>query len=120
MSAIRFMLANKCPHCHKGQVFKSSNLISLRIGKMNESCPCCHMDFNQEPGFYWGAMYVSYGLALLQVAITGTLLFFFSMQFDFWSLGIIVAVLLLLAPFNYRISRLAWLYMFAKMPKTYG
>jgi len=73
------------------------------------------MDFNQEPGFYWGAMYVSYGLSLAQVFLTAVVLFLFSMPFDFKSLGIILGVLLLLAPLNYRISRLVWLYLFAKV-----
>lgn len=114
MSTIKSILTNRCPLCHRGQVFASSNLFDLRIGRMNESCPCCHMDFAQEPGFYWGAMYVSYALALLQVFATGLALFLFSMPFDFRSLGIILAVLLLLAPLNYRISRLVWLYLFAR------
>ena len=74
MNALRSIMSNKCPRCHKGNVFSNSNLLALRVGKMNERCPCCHLDFQQEPGFYWGAMYVSYALALLQVLLTGAIL----------------------------------------------
>lgn len=114
MSAVRLILANRCPRCQKGTVFSDTSLMSLRIGKMNERCPCCQMDFAQEPGFYWGAMYVSYALSLVQVFTTAAVLLALSMPFEFKSLAILVGVLLLFSPLNYRVSRLTWLFLFAK------
>lgn len=110
------MFSNRCPNCHQGKVFPNGNLLSLKIDKMNDECPVCHTDFNVEPGFYWGAMYVSYALALVQVVLTAIVLFIIKRPlFDVTSLGIILGVMLLLAPFNYRVSRLVWLSLFAKI-----
>lgn len=62
----------KCPHCHEGEFFvgKSAYRYST-IGKIHEKCPHCGEKYSKEPGFYYGAMYVAYGLGVaLFVAIT--------------------------------------------------
>ncbi len=51
----------KCPHCHEGDMFKTSPLEG--IYNMHKECPKCHQPFELEPGFYWGAMYVGYALS---------------------------------------------------------
>lgn len=109
------LLKNECPRCHEGKAFQNSNLFSFRDEVMNKECPVCHLNFTREPGFYWGAMYVSYALAVLEVLVT----YFIcriagSGTFDLINLWIILSTILLLSPFNYRISRLVWLYMFPK------
>ena len=104
---------NECPRCHQGKAFPNSNLFSFRAEVMNKECPVCHLNFTKEPGFYWGSMYVSYGLAILEIFFTyvACLLAGFA-AFDFINLWIIVGVILVLSPFNFRLSRLIWLYIF--------
>ncbi len=34
---------------------------------MHDECPSCGLRFNREPGYFLGAMYVSYGLALVAI-----------------------------------------------------
>ena len=58
------LLTNKCPNCKEGKVFEKDNLFTYRPNPMHEACPVCKADFKKEPGFYWGAMYASYGLAV--------------------------------------------------------
>ena len=37
---------------------------------MNEDCPVCGLDFDRgEPGYFTGAMYVSYALAIPLIAL---------------------------------------------------
>jgi hypothetical protein len=61
----------KCPKCHSGNMFSSSNTYNLRkIHEMPEHCQECGQSFNPEPGFYTGAMYVNYGLTVVLSAIT--------------------------------------------------
>ena len=37
---------------------------------MNENCPLCGLDFDRgEPGYFTGAMYVSYGMAIPLIAL---------------------------------------------------
>ena len=108
-----YLIANKCPNCHKGRVFPNSNLFTYNKDEMYKKCPVCHTNFEKEPGFYWGAMYVSYGLGVLEAFITYFICRLSGVgMFDWTNLAIIVLALLLLAPFNFRMARLIWQHLF--------
>ena len=47
----------RCPHCCEGKIY-------LRGMKMNERCPVCNLHFEREPGYFMGALYISYALAI--------------------------------------------------------
>ncbi|HOZ86692.1 MAG TPA: hypothetical protein PL029_02990 [Bacteroidia bacterium] len=57
------ILTEKCPHCGKGQVFKKKDQM-LQLPVMYERCKNCNYFFDREPGYFLGAMYISYGLAV--------------------------------------------------------
>ena len=48
-------------------MFRSS--IFTGFPKMHERCPTCGLKFEREPGYFLGAMYVSYGLALVTIVV---------------------------------------------------
>jgi len=105
----------KCPKCKKNNIFNSNgNLFRLQIPKMNERCKNCNYKYEIETGFFFGAMYVSYGLTVAQIAIFSILSFFFfeaSLLTTF--LGVIV-VSVLLSILNYKLARTIWIYLFYK------
>ncbi|OCB74440.1 DUF983 domain-containing protein [Flavobacterium crassostreae] len=108
------ILNNTCPHCHVGKVFDEKNIF-LNIGfpKMHPTCSHCHHKFEKEPGYFFGAMYISYGLTVAQAIATYIIAqFFFPVAFDLRIIPIIALVILALASFNIRFSRLLWIYMF--------
>lgn len=108
------ILKTKCPNCHKDCLFKSKRIFALKIGKMNSSCSQCGHDFEREPGFYTGAMYVSYGLSLIEIAIVYIVCRIAGMEtYDYSILIIMVLVLLVLLTFNFKVSRAVWLYIFS-------
>ena len=110
------IIKDECPHCHQGKVFQNANLLSYKTGTMNSECPVCHASFTREAGFYWGAMYVSYALAVLEAFITYFVcLALGSGSFDMINLWAILTVILALSPFNFRMARLTWLYIFANI-----
>jgi len=78
---------------------------------MWEQCPTCGLKFGREPGYFLGAMYISYGLGLL--AIMGFGLFLWLLT-D-WSLQKIfvwaVLLFLPLAPSLTLLSRVLWIYI---------
>lgn len=90
---------------------------------MHENCLICEEDFKREPGFYFGAAYVSYALTVaLWVAVLVALI-----CFDWWGwisfsffedvplfLACGIGVLLLLMPVILRLSRSIWIHMFTK------
>jgi len=66
---------NKCPRCQTGNFFAVNNPYDLkRFDQMNAQCLCCGERFEREPGYYTGALYVSYAyyvaLVVLIVGLT--------------------------------------------------
>ena len=123
-SKFRSLLLCKCPQCQIGDLFLEKNAYRLRhMTKMHANCPQCNEDFQREPGFYFGAAYVSYGLTVaLWVAVLVALTTFNAIgwiEFGFYThvvtfLTVGITCLLLLLPLVYRISRSIWIRMFVK------
>jgi uncharacterized protein (DUF983 family) len=108
------ILKNECPNCNKGKVFKDKNIfLNFSFPKMNEYCSHCHSKFQKEPGYFFGAMYINYGLNVAQGIATYCIAqFFFEKRFDLRIIPIIATVIIALTFFNLRLSRLIWIYMF--------
>ncbi len=106
---------NKCPKCHQSNVFKISNAYNLKdFDKMHVSCNCCGEVFEKEPGFFYGAMYVSYALMVGWFLISWALDYLF-FKLETWQFLIFIsATILVFAPLTFRISRLIWLNFFIK------
>ena len=92
-----------------GKIFRYS--IFRGFPKMFERCPICDLKFEREEGYFLGAMYISYGLALVTIAIIVVLLRFFTN----WSIvkDIVWAIVLFLplAPTLTLLSRVLWIYL---------
>ena len=76
---------------------------------MNERCPVCDLKFEREEGYFLGAMYISYGLALIFIIGLAGLLW----ALLHWSIRkSVISVLLFLpaAPFIALFSRVLWIY----------
>lgn len=105
----------KCPRCHKGNLFLSPNPYSFSdIDKMPDNCPVCGQKYWLEPGFYYGAMYISYALTIalsVSVFVAMIVLWHFDM---YWYLGINSTAILLLFPPIFRVSRAIWANIFIK------
>lgn len=83
---------------------------------MHKSCPYCGLDYEPEPGFYWGAMYISYAFSVGVVLITGFVLYFFFNDPELWVyLVSIPLALLAFMPFMFRYSRVLLLYFLARV-----
>ncbi|QKJ31160.1 DUF983 domain-containing protein [Mucilaginibacter mali] len=105
------MLHGKCPRCRRGDMFKGP-MYSLRSAGMRDVCPHCNLLFEIEPGYFYAAMYVSYAMnvAELVTLALGTWLLTGNMESPWLYLSVILSGCLLLAPFNYRYSRILMLY----------
>jgi uncharacterized protein (DUF983 family) len=79
---------------------------------MHEHCPHCGADFQNEPGFYLGAMYVSYAFTVaIFVGCWIALRVLLDPSLATYMLVVIIASIIF-APFNFRLSRIIWLYWF--------
>jgi uncharacterized protein (DUF983 family) len=103
----------KCPKCRTGEIFPYSAFNLTKFNRMNERCPNCDVRLEPEPGFYQGAMYVSYGFTVMFMVIIGILLYYLANDPNEWIyVGTVIGVMILLAPLNYRYSRVIYLYSF--------
>ena len=112
------ILFNKCPRCHKGDFYKPGNPYKLFFEKepVNKACSACEQPYEPEPGYYYGAMFVSYALnvgVFIAVWLATQLLFPASLSI-FEEVVIIGVVLVLIAPLSLYYSKLIWINFFVK------
>ena len=113
-SKLNAILSNKCPACRKGDFFVSRNPYTIeKFGKMHEKCSICDQKYSIEPGFYFGAAYVSYGLnvALFVVSVIMVYLFVEEPSITIYVTAIIVPTIIL-TPILFRLSRIIWATIF--------
>jgi len=106
----------KCPRCRKGDMYKEPFQLSNPLD-MNEHCSNCGQEFIPEPGFYFGAMFLSYIFSAWFLLLPTLLLVFY---YD-WSVNAAMGITLLLAALIYlrvlRGSRALWLHLMVKYDK---
>jgi uncharacterized protein (DUF983 family) len=104
----------KCPRCRVGNVFAFGVFEKLSsFTKMNEVCPHCKVRLEPEPGFYQGAMYVGYAITVSCIVAVSVFLYFFAGHPSEWVyIGCVVGIMILIIPYNYRYSRILYLYFF--------
>jgi uncharacterized protein (DUF983 family) len=95
----------RCPRCREGPVFRSTLA-------MNERCPVCGLLFGRgDPGYFTGAMYVSYALAIPLITL---LTLVEHLLLPGWTLLRLVllawALCVPLIPWLWQYSRVLWIY----------
>lgn len=50
----------KCPRCQEGELFESGSFSFNKPFDMHKECPECNLNYMPEPGYYYGAMFISY------------------------------------------------------------
>lgn len=112
------ILNAKCPKCHEGNFFKYKfSFNPTKITKLHENCSNCNLKYMMEPSFFYGAMYINYGITV-GIAVVSFLIAKLGFQLELLSSFLVVLVcLILLAPINLRLSRILWINMFVSYDK---
>ena len=104
----------KCPKCHEGDLFPTGTFSFQKPFDMHDRCPNCNENYAPEPGFYYGAMFISYiitgwfCLAFVGLLILG---FGWSINASFAALIVVIAILFV---WIFRISRSLWINVVVK------
>jgi uncharacterized protein (DUF983 family) len=97
------IVKQRWPRCLQGQVFAI-------LFRRHEQCPLCRLPFEREPGYFTGAMYLSYGMALIATASVWLMMAWLGR-----SLGEVLLVigplLLVGSPWLFRYARVLWLHL---------
>jgi uncharacterized protein (DUF983 family) len=115
---IAAIVSMKCPKCREGDMFNAP--ITQGIYKMNKECPVCKQAFELEPGFYWGAMYVGYGLSGgYMLSTVGAMLLFLNWSVE---LAFTISILggIIIFPLIARLARVIWLNIYVGYDKNFA
>jgi VIT1/CCC1 family predicted Fe2+/Mn2+ transporter len=119
-STLNSILTGSCPKCQEESMYVVKNPYLLNtLYKMNKTCSHCHTRYELEPSFFYGAMYVSYGVSIaFGVA-------FFIISYFFLQLNAKISMLILcigiiaLMPVIARLSRNIYINMFIHFDKNW-
>ena len=119
-SKLYSILTGTCPKCQNESMYLDKNPLHFnKILKMHENCSHCGLKYQIEPSFFYGAMYVSYGLNVavgIAAFLISFVIFGSSLKVAFIA---IIASLIVLFPFVLRWSRNIYINMFVSYdPKT--
>ncbi len=118
-SKLYSIITFKCPHCHEGKFFVDQPYNLSRSGETLEECPLCHQNYSPEPGFYFGAMYVSYALGVaLFVTIWASCNWFFDDVSVWLQIGLVVGASIFLGPLFNATSKIIWANFFIHFDKN--
>ncbi|MFT6846202.1 MAG: hypothetical protein ACJAUV_002407 [Flavobacteriales bacterium] len=105
----------KCPQCHEGKMFDYHPYNFSKIGDMRSHCTVCKLKYSREPGFFFGAAYVSY-MITVSLGIFGFVTTRLLLGESPWQLylSVVIGLILLLFPLTFVLSRTIWINMFVK------
>ena len=108
-STLGSILRQRCPRCRRGKIFHYS--VFRGLPKMCERCSVCNLKFEREPGYFLGAMYISFGLALVTITVVAALLWALTgwaiTKDTIWA----VVLFLPLTPAITLFARVLWIYL---------
>lgn len=119
-SKIYAMVVGCCPKCHEESMYLDTNPFNImKIYAMHETCSHCKQVYKIEPSFFFGAMFVSYGLGVL-IGIITFLVSHFVFQANLKTAFISIVVALILSnTLIMRMSRNIWINIFVHFDKNW-
>jgi uncharacterized protein (DUF983 family) len=113
------ILTGACAKCQQESMYQNKNPYVLSdVLKINDNCSQCNLQYRLEPSFFYGSMYVSYGVGIA-FAIAAFLISYLGFETNLMTAFIaIVVTLVVLGPIIMRLSRNIWINMFVSYDKN--
>jgi uncharacterized protein (DUF983 family) len=113
------ILTGSCPKCQNESMYQVKNPYKLNATlKMHETCSHCGTRYKIEPSFFYGAMYVSYGVGIaFAVAAFIIARYFIGISDLLATFFIIMGTLIGFMPIIMRLSRNIWINLFISYDK---
>ena len=113
------IITGTCPKCHEENMYINKNpYILSKTLKMHERCSNCNTKYKIEPSFFYGSMYVSYGVGIAFAVAAFVISYGFlgtSLMVGF--IAIIITMIGFL-PVILRLSRNIWINLFLNYDKS--
>jgi len=109
------ILTGSCPKCHEESMYLANNPYkSGHLFKMHDRCSTCNTKYKIEPSFFYGAMYVSYGVGIAFAVAAFVITKLFLGTDLITAFLAIVGTMVLFMPVIIRLSRNIWINFFIK------
>ena len=114
------ILTGTCPKCHEESMYVDQNPYAIfNLYKMHERCGHCGLKYQVEPSFFYGAMYVSYGITvIIGISIFLILSSFMQLNANKSLVAIIIGIVVLM-PVTARLARNIYINMFISYDKNW-
>ncbi|MDM9631169.1 DUF983 domain-containing protein [Robiginitalea sp. M39] len=120
-SKLYSILFMKCPRCHEGRFLQNHPYNLSSMNKVRDTCPSCGLKYKLEPSFYYGSMYVSYGVGVAIAVAAYVLIYLLGLDLGIAGIfGVIVGTLILLMPFIGAVSKSIWANFFFNYDEEYA
>ncbi len=113
-SGFKAAINARCPQCREGRLFKFKWWNIFNFAQMEDKCSECGMRYEVEPGFFYGAMYISYAFTVGIMLVGGLVIYHLFNDPD--AMGYVIPITLIslaLVPANFRISRVIFIHLFS-------
>lgn len=113
------ILKGACPKCQEESMYINKNpyILSDTL-KIHQNCSHCNTKYRLEPSFFYGSMYVSYGVGIafaIAAFVISNLILDASLNVTFLS---IIGTLVIFGPLIMRLSRNIWINLFIHFDKS--
>lgn len=118
-SKIYSIITSACPKCHEESMYINKNPYAISVTlKMHERCSNCNTKYKIEPSFFYGSMYVSYGVGIAFAVAAFIISYYFIGVDKFTAFLSIIVTLIVFLPIILRLSRNIWINIFMKYDKN--
>ena len=94
----------RCPRCCRGRIYETGM-------RMHPRCPVCDLVYEREPGYFMGALYISYGISSIVLMLALWIAHLLLPDFDLgWLILILCALYVPFVPLVTRDARVLWIY----------
>ena len=108
MGILGSIFGKKCPRCRESKLFVEPLMLNKPLD-MNEKCNVCGQNFMPEPGFYYGAMFISYIMSsFFFLLVAGITIIYFGWTVE-GAFGLIILLGAILYIWVLRMSRSIWI-----------
>ncbi|WP_347922747.1 DUF983 domain-containing protein [Pontimicrobium sp. SW4] len=115
------IITGVCPKCHVENMYVNKNAYMLsETLKMNERCSNCNTKYKIEPSFFYGSMYVSYGVGIAFAVAAFIISYVFFGASLLTSFIAIIGTMVGFLPIILRLSRNIWINLFMHYDKQFS
>lgn len=107
------ILTLSCPQCHEGKFLEKNPYNFSSFTKVRKRCDSCGLEYSIEPSFYFGSMYIAYGIGVALMILTSIVSYWTTSSFSFLkTFAAICIVMILLGPYINALSKIIWANLF--------